>query len=92
VFLTAVKTLDEKWKDGVLPYKRKPLHEHIIKTMQSKTFWYDYIYKYFRKIGAHPDMVVWLENSDDALLNLEVWGVENKSYSFGDLDKYLKSG
>ena len=91
-FLTAVKTLDEKWKNGVLPYERKPLQEHIIETMQSKTFWYDYIRKYFTKVGAHLDMVAWLENSDDAPSDLEVWGVEKKSYSFGDLNEYLKSG
>jgi len=91
-FLIAVKTLDAKWKNGVLPYERKPSQEHIIETMQSKTFWYDYIRKYFSKVGEYPDMVAWLENSDDAPSDLEVWGVEKKSYSFGDLDEYLKSG
>jgi hypothetical protein len=90
--LIAVKTLDEKWKDGVLPYERKPSQVHIIETMQLKTFWYDYICKYFSKVGEYPDMVAWLENSDDAPSDLEVWGVEKNSYSFGDLDEYLKSG
>jgi hypothetical protein len=90
--LIAVKTLDEKWKDGVLPYECKPSQEHIIETMQSKTFWYDYICKYFTKVGEHPDMVSWLENNDDAPSDIEVWRVEKKSYSFGDLDQYLKSG
>jgi hypothetical protein len=91
-FLITVKTLNEKWKDGVLSYERKPSQEHIIKTMQLKTFWYDYIHKYFTKVGEHPDMVAWLENNDDAPSDIEVWGVEKKSYSFGDLDQYLKSG
>jgi len=89
-FLIAVKTLDEKWKAGELPYDRKPLNEHIIETMQSKTYWYDYTRKYFSKVGAYPEMVAWLENDKGVPTDLEVWGVEKKSYSFGDLDTYLK--
>jgi hypothetical protein len=92
VFLTAVKTLDEKWKAGELPYTRRPLNEHIIETMQSKTYWYDYIRKYFGKVGDYPEMVAWLENDGDVPSDLEVWGVEKERYSFGDLDLYLKSG
>jgi len=92
VFLTAVKTLDEKWKVGELPYTHKPLNEHIIETMQSKTYWYDYICKYFMKIGDYPEMVAWLENDGDVPSDLVVWGVEKERYSFGDLDAYIKSG
>ena len=91
-FLVAVKTLDEKWKAGELPYDRKPLNEHIIETMQSKTYWYDYTRKYFSKVGEYPEMVAWLENDEGVPTDLEVWGVEKKSYSFGDLDTYLKNG
>ena len=72
MFLTAVKTLDEKWKAGELPYTRKPLNEHIIETMQSKTYWYDYICKYFGKVGDYPEMVAWLENDGDVPSDLEV--------------------
>jgi hypothetical protein len=92
VFLTAVKMLDEKWKAGELPYTRRPLNEHIIEMMQSKTYWYDYIRKYFGKVGDYPEMVAWLENDGDVPSDLEVWGVEKERYSFGDLDLYLKSG
>ena len=92
MFLTAVKTLDEKWKAGELPYPLKPLNEHIIEMMQSKTFWYDYIHKYFGKVGDYPEMVAWLEKDGDVPLNLEVWRVEKERYSFEDLDSYLRSG
>jgi len=91
-FLIAVKILDEKWKAGELPYNCKPLNEHIIETMQSKTYWYDYTRKYFSKVGAYPEMVAWLENDEGVPMDLEIWGIEKKSYSFGDLDTYLKKG
>ena len=91
-FLSAVQVLEEKWKAKELPFARKPIQEHIIETMQSKTYWYDYIRKYFPKVVEYPEMVAWLENGDDAPSDLEVWGVEKAQYTFGDLDKYLKSG
>jgi len=84
--------LDEKWKAEELPYDCKSLNDHIIETMQSKTYWYEYTCKYFSKVGAHPEMVAWLENNEGVPTDLEVWGVEKKSYSFGDLDAYLKKG
>ena len=90
-FLKAVETLDEKWKKKELPYTWKPTQEHIIETMQSKTFWYDYIKKYFPQVSEHSDMVAWLTEAEDAPSDFEVWGVEKAQYGFGDLDKYLKS-
>jgi hypothetical protein len=46
-FLAAIPILEMKWENSELPYQRKPTNEQVIGTMQSKTFWYDYIRKYF---------------------------------------------
>ena len=91
-FLAALPVLDKKWKDGELPYDHKPTQEHVIETMQSKTFWYTYIRKYFPCVSEYGDMVAWLEGGEDASSDIEVWGVEKGQYGFGDLDLYLKRG
>ena len=59
--------------------------------MQSKTFWYDYIRKYFPRVSEYLEMVAWLENDEDASSDLEVWGVEKKHYGFMDLALWLKN-
>ena len=35
-------------------------------------------------------MVEWLEKGEDRLSDLDLWGVEKSSYTFKDLDAYLK--
>ena len=91
-FLAAISILEKKWKDGELPYQRKPTNEQVIETMQSKTFWYDYIRKYFPRVSAYSEMVAWLENAEDAPSDLEIWGVEKAQYGFVDLDIWLRNG
>ena len=90
-FLAATIILEKKWKDGNLPYQRKPTHEQIIETMQSKTYWYAYIRKYFPCVSAYSEMVAWLEDAEDAPSDLEVWGVEKDQYGFVDLDMWLRN-
>jgi len=90
-FLAAIPVLEMKWDNGELPYHRKPTNEQVIETMQSKTFWYDYIRKYFPRVSAYSEMVAWLENAEDAPSDLEVWGVEKAQYGFIDLDVWLRN-
>ena len=90
-FLTAIPILDKKWENGELPYPRKPTSEQVIETMQSKTFWYQYIRKFFPRVSEYPDMVAWLENTEDAPFDVEVWGVEKAQYGFVDLDMWLRN-
>ncbi|KAF8231620.1 hypothetical protein L208DRAFT_1276121 [Tricholoma matsutake] len=90
-FLAAVPILDKKWKDHELLYERKPTQEQIIEMMQSKTFWYDYICKYFSCVSAYPEMVLWLEDAEDAPSDLEIWKVEKGQYGFADLDAWLRN-
>jgi hypothetical protein len=90
-FLAAIPVLDAKWKNNELPFARKPTHEQVIETMQSKTFWYDYIRKFFPRVAEYPNMVAWLENEDDGPSDIEVWGVEKTQYGFIDLDVWLKN-
>jgi hypothetical protein len=59
--------------------------------MQSKTFWYDYIRKYFPRVSEYSEMVAWLEDAEDASSDLDVWGVEKAQYGFVDLALWLKN-
>jgi hypothetical protein len=59
--------------------------------MQSKTFWYDYIRKYFPRVSGYSEMVAWLENAEDAPSDFEVWGVEKAQYGFVDLEVWLRN-
>jgi hypothetical protein len=90
-FLAALPVLEMKWENGELPYQRKPTNEQVIETMQSKTFWYDYIRKYFPCVSEYAEMVAWLENAEDASSDLDVWGVEKAQYGFVDLALWLKN-
>ncbi len=90
-FLAAIPILEKKWKDSELPYLRKPTSEQVIETMQSKTYWYQYIRRYFPRVSAYPEMVAWLENAEGAPSDLEVWEVEKAQYAFVDLDLWLRN-
>ncbi|KAF8226428.1 hypothetical protein L208DRAFT_1211032, partial [Tricholoma matsutake] len=69
-----------------------PTHEQVIETMQSKTFWYNYICKYFPCVAEHSHMVAWLEDNEDVPSDLEVWKVEKGQYGFVDLHEFLRRG
>ncbi len=90
-FLAAIPVLEMKWENGELPYQRKPTDEQVIEMMQSKTFWYDYIWKYFPRVSEYLEMVAWLENAENASSDLDVWGVEKVQYRFVDLALWLKN-
>ena len=47
--------------------------------------------KAFPKLAAYPDMVSWLENSNDRLSDIELWGVEKPVYGFADLLEWLEN-
>lgn len=87
----AILTLKRKWENKELPFEQQPTREHVIETMQSKTFWYDYIRKYFLQVSNYPKMVEWLEDREDGPSDIEVWGVQKEKYLFGDLGEYLEN-
>jgi hypothetical protein len=62
----------------------------FIELFVSKSFWHSHLKRYFSKMSNHPVMLEWLENGDDRLSDLDVWGVEKSSYTFKDLDAYLE--
>ena len=45
--------------------------------------------KAFLKLADYPAIMSWLENSDDKLSDLELWGVEKAMYGFSNLFEWL---
>ena len=91
-YLKVMAIVKHKWENKELPFNQQPTYEHVIETMQSKTFWYDYICKFFPCVADYPKMVAWLENREDGPSDIEVWGIEKEKYLFGDLEEYLANG
>jgi len=54
----------------------------------SRSNWHEYYVAAFQDLSDYPDMLLWLEQSDDALSNAEVWGVDKENFLFKDMDSY----
>ena len=63
-------------------FNRKPTQADIISVFKEKTQWHLTYSKAFPRLADYPAMVSWLENSDDKLSDLELWGVEEAMYGF----------
>jgi hypothetical protein len=77
--------------EGSWPGK-KPTAVDLIEVFVSKSMWFSHYKPAFSKVAGYPEMVKWLENSDDKGTDLEVWGVEKGSYSLMDLQKFVDDG
>ena len=85
--LKATSTCNSLWGSRELRqvFGRKPTQADIISIFGGKTQWHLTYGKTFPKLADYPAMVSWLENSDDKLSDLELWGVEKSVYGFSDL-------
>jgi hypothetical protein len=89
--LQAISTCNSLWENKELRhvFDRKPTQTDIISVFKGKTQWHLTYSKAFPKLAHYPAMVSWLENSDDKLSDLELWGVEKAVYGFSDLFEWL---
>jgi hypothetical protein len=88
-YLKASQTLSKL--EGSWPGK-KPSATDLIEVFVSKSMWFSHYKPAFPKVADYPEMVKWLENSDDKGTDLEVWGVEKGSYSLLDLRRFVDNG
>jgi hypothetical protein len=58
----------------------------------SKSFFHSHYRRFFSKVAEYPEMVAWLENSEDQLDDVDLWGLEKTLYVFKDLDVWLQNG
>ena len=70
------------WEDNRLRdvFDRKPTQADIISVFKGKTQWHLTYAKAFPKLSGYPEMVSWLEDSDQKLSDLELWGTLRSTY------------
>jgi hypothetical protein len=89
--LQASQTLRRMVSEGTWPGK-KPSATDLIELFTSKSMWFSHYKPALSKVSDYPEMVKWLENSDEKGSDLEVWGVEKGSYYLVDLRKFVDNG
>lgn len=89
--LAATKTCSLLWETGNLKkiFDRKPTQADIVSIFKGKSQWHLTYSKAFPKVSNYPTMVAWLENNDDKLSDVELWGVMKPAYTFSDLLEWL---
>jgi hypothetical protein len=86
--LTAQETLDQKIKEGSWPDGvKKPTSAMIIQLFVSKSYWHSYMTPAFQDISHYPLLKEWLEGLEGGPSDADVWGVEQTSYGFNDLQR-----
>ncbi|KAF8238000.1 hypothetical protein L208DRAFT_1244693 [Tricholoma matsutake] len=82
------------WETGKLKevFDRKPTHADIISIFKGKLQWHLMYSKAFPKLSGYPMMVSWLEDSDDKLSDIELWGILKPAYAFSDILEWLANG
>jgi hypothetical protein len=79
-FLQASQTLSKMFSDGSWPGKI-PCSMDLIKVFVSKSMWFSHYKPAFSKVANFPEIVLWLEDSDEKEMDLDVWGSEKGTYS-----------
>ncbi|KAF8226356.1 hypothetical protein L208DRAFT_1214961, partial [Tricholoma matsutake] len=69
-----------------------PTQADIISIFKGKSQWHLTYSKAFPKLSGYPRMVSWLEDSDDKLSDIVLWGISKPVYTFADLLEWLANG
>ena len=67
---------------------KKLTKSEIIELVVSKSFYFSHYCPCFSKVSEYPNMVAWLENSDE-MDDFKVWDVWKDDYIFKDLEFWL---
>jgi hypothetical protein len=90
-YLAATQKLERMIADKTWLVK-KPTKTDLIELFVSKSFFHSHYRRFFSKVAEYPEMVAWLENSEDQLDDVDLWGLEKTLYVFKDLDVWLQNG
>jgi hypothetical protein len=52
--------------------------------------WYNEYKKNFEQAERYPEMIEWLQESSEALSDMEIWGFEQKVYQWSHLQAYFE--
>ena len=66
-----------------------PTQNDFIGLVTSHTMWYNDYKKNFEQAERYPEMIEWLQDSLEALSDIEIWGFEQKVYQWSHLQAYF---
>ena len=89
--LQASQTLAKMTADGTWT-AQQPTATELIELFTSKSMWHSHYKPAFSKISDYPEMVQWLEDSDEKGSDLDVWGLEKSNYNLVDLRNFVANG
>jgi hypothetical protein len=64
----------------------------LIEVFIARSTWFKSYGRFFPQVKNYPDLLLWLEEDPEALSDVEVWGYEQATYVFKDLEEFLKRG
>jgi hypothetical protein len=68
---------------------RKPSDTEVVELFIGKTMWHDKLKKTFSRVSKYPEMLKWLNEEEDGLPDIDVWGEEKTLFTFKDLKSWL---
>jgi hypothetical protein len=69
---------------------RKPSETEVVELFIGKTMWHSHFKKMFSRVPKYPEMQRWLNDEEDALPAIDIWGEEKSSYTFKDLSAWME--
>jgi len=90
-YLQATQTLSKMITEQTWPGK-KPSSIDLIELFASKSAWFAYYKPAFSRVSEFPEMVKWLEDSEEKGSDFDVWGITKEVYTMTDLKKFVGNG
>ena len=66
-----------------------PTINDFAQIVTSKAMWYSH-YKNFEKVSRYPQMIDWLNETENAVSDIKLWGFECETYQWAHFDRFLK--
>ena len=87
--LAATLKFNELQKAGKWDAPFIPTIIDFAQIVTSRTMWYSN-YRNFEKVSRYPQMIDWLNETENAVSDIELWGFECETYQWAHFDRFLK--
>ncbi|KAF8344786.1 hypothetical protein F5887DRAFT_885727 [Amanita rubescens] len=68
---------------------RRPTETEIVHLFIGKTMWHKDFTKIFPQVSKYPEMKKWLNDDEDAMSTIDIWGREKASFNFQDFRRWI---
>lgn len=87
--LDAQQKYQKLYKAGKWNESFTPTQNDFINLVTSRTMWYEQYKRHFEQVERYSEMIEWLQESPDALSDMEIWGFERRIYQWSHLIGYF---